>query len=145
MPGVSELAREEEEALYLDTAVEEFSTAFDTSTDPALWQRLVDEEEKEVAEAAANFLKECIDLGYVSMGYERLTGELPRTGRLPSWVGDMWEAVPPKVALEALRRVHASNMSKLGDDGKPVRREDGKVLKGPNYKPADLSDLTYRT
>jgi len=33
-------------------------------------------------------------------------------------------------------------MSKLGDDGKPVRREsDNKVLKGPNYSPADLSDI----
>lgn len=33
--------------------------------------------------------------------------------------------------------VHASNMSKLGADGKPVFREDGKVMKGPNYrKPA---------
>jgi predicted HAD superfamily Cof-like phosphohydrolase len=29
--------------------------------------------------------------------------------------------------------VHASNMSKLGQDGKPIYREDGKVLKGPNY------------
>jgi len=29
--------------------------------------------------------------------------------------------------------VHASNMSKLGEDGKPVYREDGKVLKGPNF------------
>lgn len=37
--------------------------------------------------------------------------------------------------------VHRSNMSKLGDDGKPVLREDGKVLKGPNYSPADLSFL----
>ena len=42
---------------------------------------------------------------------------------------------------QALRRVHKSNMSKLGDDGKPVTRKDGKVLKGPNYKPPDLSDL----
>jgi predicted HAD superfamily Cof-like phosphohydrolase len=41
---------------------------------------------------------------------------------------------------EALRRKHAANMSKLVD-GKPVLREDGKVLKGPNFKPADLSDL----
>ena len=31
------------------------------------------------------------------------------------------------------KEVHASNMSKLGDDGKPIHREDGKVLKGPNY------------
>jgi len=42
---------------------------------------------------------------------------------------------------QALRRVHKSNMSKLGEDGKPIYREDGKVLKGPNYKPPDLSDL----
>ena len=42
---------------------------------------------------------------------------------------------------EALNRVHISNMSKLGEDGKPIYREDGKVLKGPNYKPPDLSDL----
>jgi predicted HAD superfamily Cof-like phosphohydrolase len=42
---------------------------------------------------------------------------------------------------QALRRVHTSNMSKLGDDGKPIYRKDGKVLKGPNYQPPDLSDL----
>jgi len=42
---------------------------------------------------------------------------------------------------QALRRVHTSNMSKLGNDGKPIYREDGKVLKGPNYQPPDLSDL----
>ena len=43
---------------------------------------------------------------------------------------------------EALYRVHRSNMSKLGEDGKPIRREDGKILKGPNYKPPFLDDLT---
>jgi NTP pyrophosphatase (non-canonical NTP hydrolase) len=42
---------------------------------------------------------------------------------------------------EALDRVHESNMSKLDKDGKPIYRDDGKVLKGPNYKPPDLSDL----
>ena len=42
---------------------------------------------------------------------------------------------------EALDRVHKSNMSKLGKDGKPIYREDGKVLKGPNYKPPNLEDL----
>ena len=42
---------------------------------------------------------------------------------------------------EALNRVHLSNLSKLGEDGKPILRDDGKVLKGPNYKPPDLSDL----
>lgn len=34
--------------------------------------------------------------------------------------------------------VHRSNMSKLGEDGKPVYREDGKVMKGPNYSTPDL-------
>ena len=42
---------------------------------------------------------------------------------------------------QALRRVHRSNMSKLDEDGNPIYREDGKVLKGPNYQPPDLSDL----
>jgi len=41
----------------------------------------------------------------------------------------------------ALDLVHKSNMSKLDEDGNPIYREDGKVLKGPNYKPPDLSDL----
>jgi predicted HAD superfamily Cof-like phosphohydrolase len=34
--------------------------------------------------------------------------------------------------------VHRSNMSKLGEDGRPVRRHDGKVLKGPNYEEANV-------
>lgn len=32
-------------------------------------------------------------------------------------------------------------MSKLGADGNPIRREDGKVLKGPNYFEPDMTDL----
>lgn len=39
----------------------------------------------------------------------------------------------------AFDEVHRSNMSKLGADGKPIRREgDGKVMKGPNYFAPDL-------
>ena len=41
----------------------------------------------------------------------------------------------------AMERVFESNMSKLGEDGKPIYREDGKVLKGPNYFKPMLSDL----
>src|SRR5882762_634885 len=40
---------------------------------------------------------------------------------------------------EAIHQVHGSNMSKLGDDGKPIYRPDGKVLKGPNYREADVT------
>lgn len=39
------------------------------------------------------------------------------------------------------QEVHASNMTKLGEDGKPVYREDGKVIKGPNYKAPDLKKV----
>ena len=42
---------------------------------------------------------------------------------------------------EAMHRVHESNMSKLDEYGKPIYREDGKVLKGPNYLPPNLEDL----
>lgn len=41
--------------------------------------------------------------------------------------------------VSVFNEVHASNMSKLGEDGRPVYREDGKVLKGPNYRKPDLS------
>tara|TARA_Y100000015_G_C2372274_1_gene80642 strand:+ start:233 stop:637 length:405 start_codon:yes stop_codon:yes gene_type:complete len=41
----------------------------------------------------------------------------------------------------AMERVFQSNMSKLGPDGKPIYRADGKVLKGDGYKPPVLTDL----
>ncbi|OOV19018.1 nucleoside triphosphate pyrophosphohydrolase family protein [Flavobacterium sp. LM4] len=37
--------------------------------------------------------------------------------------------------------IQRSNMSKLGTDGKPIYREDGKVMKGPNYFKPDFSKL----
>lgn len=37
--------------------------------------------------------------------------------------------------------IHRSNMSKLGDDGKPVYRADGKILKGPTYSPPNLEPV----
>lgn len=42
---------------------------------------------------------------------------------------------------EAMRRIHKSNMSKLDEEGKPIYRADGKVLKGENYAPPILDDL----
>jgi predicted HAD superfamily Cof-like phosphohydrolase len=35
--------------------------------------------------------------------------------------------------------IQASNMSKLGEDGKPILREDGKILKGPHYFKPDIN------
>lgn len=72
------------------------------------------------ARARAHLLKELCDLQYVLDGFFVAFG----LSKLP-----------------AFNRVHASNMSKLGEDGKPIVREDGKVLKGPNYFEPDLSDL----
>ena len=46
------------------------------------------------------------------------------------------------VKTEAFEEVHRSNMSKLGADGKPIRREsDGKVLKGPDFFEPDLAQF----
>jgi len=42
-----------------------------------------------------------------------------------------------------LAEVHRSNMSKLGEDGKPIYREDGKILKGPNYTPPNLRKVLW--
>ena len=88
-------------------------------------QALIAEEFKEFNNAVANEpyeneLKELADLVYVCFQYaENMEWDLE----------------------EALDRVHKSNMSKLGLDGKPIRRSDGKVLKGPNYQPPILNDL----
>ena len=42
---------------------------------------------------------------------------------------------------EGLREVHRSNMSKLDEDGNPIIREDGKVLKGKGFTPPNLKAI----
>lgn len=42
---------------------------------------------------------------------------------------------------EIFDEVQRSNMSKLGEDGKPIYREDGKVLKGPNFSEPNIKDI----
>ncbi len=85
---------------------------------------LIAEEYKEFRESMREGfdqeLKELSDLVYVCFQYAENMG---------------WDLE------EALRRVHKSNMSKLGVNGKPILRRDGKILKGPNYQPPNLSDL----
>lgn len=44
-------------------------------------------------------------------------------------------------AEQAMFSVWQSNMSKLGPDGKPIYRADGKVLKGPNYFEPDMTSV----
>ncbi len=44
--------------------------------------------------------------------------------------------------IEAVfNEIQRSNMSKLGEDGEPIYREDGKVLKGPNYFKPNISEI----
>ena len=40
--------------------------------------------------------------------------------------------------------VHSSNMSKLDENGNPIYREDGKILKGPNYRKPDIGKIVYK-
>lgn len=42
---------------------------------------------------------------------------------------------------EILYEIHSSNMSKLGEDGKPIYREDGKIRKGPNTRLPDIAKI----
>jgi len=42
---------------------------------------------------------------------------------------------------EVFDEIQRSNMSKLGEDGKPIYREDGKVLKGPNYFKPNFEEI----
>ena len=42
---------------------------------------------------------------------------------------------------ECFKEVHNSNMSKLGPNGRPIHREDGKVMKGPGYFEPDLESI----
>ena len=121
---------------FLSNQAKEFRTKYNLQNGTNLKQRtyqknLIVEEFKEFLEAEgmlfrnndqfpSEALKELADLVYVCYQYAENMG----------WFLD-----------EALDRVHASNMSKLGEDGLPVYREDGKVLKGPNYKPPTLTDL----
>ena len=121
---------------FLSNQAKEFRSRYNLKNGTNLKQRtyqknLIVEEFKEFLEAEgmlfrnndqfpSEALKELADLVYVCYQYAENMG----------WFLD-----------EALDRVHASNMSKLGEDGLPIYREDGKVLKGPNYKPPTLTDL----
>lgn len=45
------------------------------------------------------------------------------------------------VIEDVFREIHQSNLSKLGPDGRPLYREDGKVMKGPNYFRPDIASV----
>lgn len=124
--------------------VAEFIDKFDARPD---WAVLINEEAKEVLEAVANLAKEMSDLLYVTSGYAVANGAdapLPSNTHIDAafkWVDQLGYSFPPGFLIETYYRTHASNLSKLGDDGKPIKREDGKILKSKNYKPPVFDDM----
>lgn len=122
----------------LQEQAREWRKAFEVENDPIkgniqfnLQAKLIVEEYTEVIDALCVFeqgkkqthsdlLKELADLVFVCY----------QTAENMNWDLD-----------EAMHRVFVSNMSKLDDEGKPIRNKDGKILKGPNYSKPNLSDL----
>jgi predicted HAD superfamily Cof-like phosphohydrolase len=45
---------------------------------------------------------------------------------------------------EVFEEIQRSNMSKLGSDGLPIFREDGKVLKGPDYFKPNIEEILQK-
>lgn len=115
-----------------------FREAFDFKNDLsvagfALQKRLINEEYYEVMSACA----ECQEKDFNISSKIELLKELSDL----VFVCYQMAAYMNMDLDQAMRRVFESNMSKLDDTGKPIRREDGKVLKGPNYQPPSLLDL----
>ena len=98
-----------------------------------LQRRLITEETKEFDEAATLLLYSPNDLSLQTEVLKELSDVV--------FVCYQFAAAFGLDLDTAMQRVFDSNMSKLGEDGKPHYREDGKVLKGPDYKPPHLDDL----
>ncbi|MCY4562022.1 MAG: nucleoside triphosphate pyrophosphohydrolase family protein [Flavobacteriaceae bacterium] len=45
---------------------------------------------------------------------------------------------------DVFKEIHRSNMSKLDENGNPIYRKDGKVLKGPGYSPPKLAEIVQK-
>lgn len=128
--------------------VKEFHDAFGLKPSKELCQDLIREEISEAQEAAAKFLKEMSDLLYVvegaafHHGFGALSDLDTDSINTLSLLGEsLTTGFASEIIGESFIRVHKSNMSKLDDEGKPIFREDGKLLKGPNYREPELLDL----
>lgn len=119
-------------------AVEEFHTAFGLGVSKdmradlgnaknALRFNLMDEENKEYLEAAAN--NDMVEVADA-------LGDM-----LYILCGTILEHGMQYKIEEVFNEIQRSNMSKLGADGKPIYREDGKVLKGPNYFKPNIQEI----
>ncbi|MFC8801355.1 hypothetical protein ACFT2C_26790 [Promicromonospora sp. NPDC057138] len=123
--------------------VAEFREVFDLETKaerPELAEHrrtLLAEEAREAAEALTD-LAEVLRAGNdPTAAYQAVAKELADVLYIAYGTADALGIDLPAVFVE----VHRSNMSKLDPDGRVLRREDGKVLKGPGYQPPVLDDL----
>lgn len=133
--------------MYLsrEDVVREFHKAFKHPVDQQMTvknlefrYKLLFEEFSELKEEIAAAMADIDHKGEVGKKTkERMLKEMADLQYVLSGMADTF-GLPLQIAFV---RVHKSNMSKLGEDGKPIYREDGKILKGPNYAPADLEDL----
>lgn len=115
--------------------VKEFHEAFGAAIDKPFSKELLRLRERLIMEEATETIAELYD--EPSDSGKALTKEL--ADLIYVVVGT---AVTFGLPLEEVfNEVHKSNMSKLGEDGKPIYREDGKVLKGPNYKEPNLDQF----
>lgn len=87
-----------------------------------------------------NLLAEELTELHDALYYENVTEVLDALCDLQYVLDGAWLAFGfSSVKQEAMEETHRGNMSKLGFDGKPIYRDDGKVLKGLNYLPPDHS------
>lgn len=140
----------------LQTLVQQFQDKFETPEDPNFWIDLVEEEIAEAEEAAAHLMKELCDVSYCLIALLNATKDgktiegKPEEERMHPLMErlhvmeSLLDGYSDNNMDKAFLRVHASNMSKVNDDGQPERRDDGKILKGPNYKEPYLGDLIGR-
>lgn len=125
--------------------VAEFHTAFNhpinvaPSTDLiVLRNKLINEEYTELKEELAAAMVDVEMFGEIS---SKTKGRILKEMADLQYVLSGLAVVMGLDLAVAFNRVHKSNMSKLGADGKPVLREDGKILKSELYIPPDLEDL----
>jgi predicted HAD superfamily Cof-like phosphohydrolase len=127
--------------------IEEFHRAFNVDVDAEPTVKLLNLQKTLIGEEVKELFSD-IDtaIAHLEKGeevpkelYQNMLKELADVQVVTS--GTSVSLKPLRKLDEAFKRVQESNMSKLGEDGKPIYREDGKVLKGPKYFSPDLSDL----
>ena len=123
--------------------VAEFREVFDGAAEaerPGLAEHrrtLLAEEAREAAEALTDLAKALRTGEDPLTAYQAVAKELADVLYVTYGAADALGIDLPAVFTE----VHRSNMSKLDSDGRVLRRADGKVLKGPGYRPPVLDGL----